>query len=127
MIRTVGVVIVAVAFGIGLYFQGWATVPLVGAIYAVASRRRSAPQDAMLGAMIAAIALLVPQMIMPTFLRLLEKLGSIFPMPGITVLALTVLLMMILAFTSARVALGIVGTRDPRAVRVDPRSVRVGG
>jgi hypothetical protein len=127
MIRMITTLLVAVAFAAGLYFVGWMAVPVVGAIYGAVRRRRSAPSEAMTGAMLASLALLVPQMIMPTFLRLLEKLGSIFPMPGIAVLALTVLLMMILAFTSARVALGIVGTRDPRAVRVAPCSVRVGG
>ena len=126
MMRVAGVLLVAVAFGIGLYFGGWMTVPLVGAIYAVAIRKRRAPADAMLGAMLASLALLVPQMVMPTFSRLLEQLGAIFPMPGIAVLALTVLLFLILAFTSARVALGVVGLREARAVRVDPATVRVG-
>ena len=126
MMRVAGVLLVAVAFAIGLYFGGWVTVPLVGAIFAVAVRRRRAPADAMLGAMLASLGLLVPQAIMPTFSRLLEQLGAIFPMPGIAVLALTVLLFMILAFTSARVALGIVGVREARPVHVDPAAVRVG-
>jgi hypothetical protein len=126
MMRAIGVLLVAVAFGFGLYFQGWITVPMVGAIYAALSRRASAPQDAMAGAMLATLALLVPQMVMPTFSRLLEQLGAIFPMPGIAVLALAVLLLMILAFTSARVAIGVVGTRELGVVRIDPASVRVG-
>ena len=126
MMRVVGVILAAVAFAIGLYFQGWITVPLVGAIYGAGLRRRSAPPDAMVGAMLASLALLLPQAIMPAFPRLLEQLGSIFPMPGIAVLALTVLVHMILAFTSARVAIGVVGVREARVVRVDPATVRVG-
>ena len=123
--RAIGALGVALAFGIGMYFVGWLTVPLIGALYGAVRRHRGAPQDAMLGAMLASLSLLVPQMVMPTFSRLLEQLGAIFPLPGIAVLALTVLLSMVLAFTSARVAIGVVGTRDPRVVGVDPATGRL--
>jgi len=112
MIQAIRVLLLAAAFAFFLYIAGWTTVPLVAAVYGLAVRRRAAPREAMTGAMLASLGLLLPQMLSPAFTLLLGQLGAIFPLPGIAVLGLTVLLYMILAFSSARVATGIVGTRD---------------
>ena len=104
------VVLLAVVLAAGMYVIDWWAVPLIGALYGLLRRSMGAPREAMFGAMIASAGLLVPQALMPTFMRLLEQLGAIFPMPGVAVLGLTVLMAMILAFTSARVAIGVAGT-----------------
>ena len=104
------VVLLAVALAAGIYFIDWWAVPLIGALYGLLFRSIRAPREAMFGALLASVALLLPQALMPTFMRLLEQLGSIFPMPGVAVLGLAVLMAMILAFTSARVAIGVAGT-----------------
>jgi hypothetical protein len=105
--------LLAVAFAAGMHFVDWWAVPLIGAIYGLLIRRARAPREAMFGALLGTVALLLPQALLPAFMRLLEQLGSIFRMPGVAVLGLTVLIAMILAFTSARVAVGVAGTREP--------------
>ena len=66
----------------------------------------------MLGAFIASLVLLSRHMVLPGFGRLLDQLGGIFPVPGLAVVGITLLLAMLLAFTSARVAIGVVGVRQ---------------
>jgi hypothetical protein len=110
--RTIRILLLAGAFGAGLYFVAWWTVPLVAALFALLYRGRTAPSDAMIGALVASLVLLAPRMLYPSFGTLLRQLGQIFPMPGVAVLLLGILLTMVLAFTAARVALGVVGTRS---------------
>ena len=112
--RAIRLLLVAAAFTAGLYFVAWWTVPIIGALYALIRRNRAAPSEAMIGALVASLLLLVPSMTLPAFGTLLEQLGKIFPMPGIGVLGLTLMLFTVLAYTSARVMTGATGTREIR-------------
>lgn len=109
--RALRLLAVTAAFVAGLFFVAWWTVPIVAAASAALSRDKTAPGDATVGAFVASLLLLAPRMLFPAFGTLLRQLGQVFPMPGIAVMLLGVVLTMILAFTSARVMLGVVGTR----------------
>ncbi|MES2522236.1 MAG: hypothetical protein V4617_06015 [Gemmatimonadota bacterium] len=108
--RILRIALLAAAFLGGLYLVAWWTVPLVAGAYALLRRDSLASREAAVGALIATVVLLMRQMLLPAFSTLLSHLGQIFPVPGIVVLGLSLLLAMVLAFTSARVVTGIVGT-----------------
>lgn len=107
-------VLLAAAFVAGLYLVGWWTVPVVAGVYALLRRDVRASREAALAALVATVALLTRQMMLPAFSTLLAHLGQIFPVPGLAVLALSLALAILLAFTSARVVTGIVGTVKTR-------------
>jgi hypothetical protein len=95
----------------GTWFLGWWAVPVVAALYAVGRREMSAPREAGLAAMLAWLVLLIRLKAQPSFATLLAELGQIFPVPGIAVAGLALLLAMVLAVTAARLVIGIVGIR----------------
>jgi len=107
--RALRLLLLVVAFCAGLWFVAWWTVPAIAAAYALVWRRRGAALEAMLAALIAALVLLVRQSTMPGFGPLLSTLSEIFPVPGLAVAGITLLLWMILAYMSARTVAGIVG------------------
>lgn len=111
--RALRLLLLVGVFAGGVYFVAWWTIPIVAALFALVFRDRSAPRDAMLGAMGASLVLLAPRAIRPSFPTLLHQVGQTFPLPGVAVLGVGLLLSMLLAFTAARVALGIVGTGEP--------------
>lgn len=80
---------------------------MVAVLYALLRRHARAPAEAMTGALLASLILLARQMLMPAFTNLLTQMGSIFPVPGIFIFGLTLLMAMVLAFTGARVASGV--------------------
>ena len=110
--RALGVFLVAAVIAVGTWFGGWLAVPLCAIVYAIARRERSAPLDAAAGAALAWLALLLRLAPNHAFGTLLLQLGQIFPAPGLIIVAVTVLLAALLAGTSARVALGVVGIRE---------------
>lgn len=112
--RALRVVLLAIAFVIGLWFVAWWSVPLVGAAYALVWPRRGASFEALLGALLATLLLIARQAMGPAFGALLTALGQIFPVPGIAVAGITLLLMALLAYCGARVMAGLVGIREAR-------------
>lgn len=110
--RVLRMLLLIACFAAGVYFIAWWTVPLVAGLFALLYRGRRAPRDAMLGALSSSLLLLAPRAAVPSFAPLLRQVGQTFPMPGVAVLVLGVLLSMTLAFTAARVVLGIVGSRE---------------
>lgn len=110
--RAVRVIALSAVFVAGLWFTAWWSVPIVGAVYALVWQRRGASFEAMLGAFIATVVLLARQALGPSFGVLLTALGTIFPVPGVAVAGITVLLMVLLAYCGARVMAGLVGVRE---------------
>jgi hypothetical protein len=111
-LRILLLLVLAAAFAAGLLFGAWWTIPAVAALYALVRRARSAPLEAAMAALLATLALLARQMLLPSFGRLLAQLGEVFPVPGTAVAGFTLLLAVTLAFTSARVVVGVAGVRD---------------
>ena len=93
----------------GTMFLGWWAVPVVAAVYALLRRNVSAPREAMLAALIAWLLLLSRMAQFSAFNTLLDRLGKIFPVPGMGVLALALVLAMALAWSAARVVTGEIG------------------
>ena len=96
----------------GTWFAGWMAVPAIAAVYALARRDMRAPREAGLAALLAWLVLLIRLKMQPSFTTLLAELGQIFPVPGIAVAALALLLAIVLAMTAARLVVGIVGMRS---------------
>ncbi len=107
--RALRIVVLAVCFVAGLWFVAWWTIPLIAALYALVTRHRAAALEAMAAALIASLLLLARQLMGPAAGPLLSTLGQVFPIPGLAVAGVTLLLAMILAYTSARVMLGVAG------------------
>ena len=95
----------------GTWFAGWMSVPVLAALFALIRRDLHATRDAGLAALLAWLVLLLRLVIVPSFSTLLDQLGQIFPMPGLAVAALSLLLAVVLAASAARLVLGIVGVR----------------
>lgn len=111
--RILGVVVLIGVFVVGTWLAGWMTVPAIALAYAITRRDVRAPREAGLAALLAWLILLLRLTPDPAFRTLLNQLGQIFPMPGIAVAALTVVLATVLAWSAARVVIGIVGVRTP--------------
>ncbi len=93
--------------GAGTTYVAWWAVPIVAAVYALVRRDVTAPRDAMLAALIAWLLLLARMAQFSAFGTLLDRLGKIFPIPGVGVMALALLLAMTLAWSAARVVTGL--------------------
>ncbi len=106
MKRPLQILLLAALFAAGTLLLGWWTLPIIAAAYALLKRDRTAPRDTMLAATFAWIFLLSRSMSAPAFSTLLERLGRIFPLPGIGVLLLTLVLAMLLSWSAARVITG---------------------
>ena len=96
------VIVLAIVFAITTYFLGWMCVPAVGAVYALAIRKPSAPGEAALGALLGWGVLLARVAMVPAFATLLARLGGIFPITGGGVVVLTLVFAMALAWSAAR-------------------------
>lgn len=107
--RALRLVVLSVLFAAGLWYVAWWTIPVIAAVYALVTRHRAAAWEAMASALIASVILLARQLVGPASIALLSTLGQVFPIPGVAVAGLTLLLAMVLAYTSARVVLGIAG------------------
>ena len=107
-LRTLGIAVVIAAC---TWFGEWWCVPLVGAAYALFRRSSAAPIEAGLGAMLAWAVLFLLNAGQPAFPVLLTRLGGVFPMPGAIVLVIAVLFASLLAWSAARLVLGMTGTR----------------
>ena len=101
-----------VMLGAGTMFLGWWAVPVIAAVYALLRRDITAPREAMLAALIAWLLLLARMAQFGAFTTLLDRLGRIFPMPGMGVFALALLLAMALAWSAARVVTGAAATSE---------------
>ncbi len=112
--RPVRVLALAACFAAATAFVGWWTVPVIAGAYALARRHSLAPREAMFAALIAWIALFARQMTQPSFATLLDRLGKLFPVPGIGVVLLALVLATILAWSAARVVTGVVLARSAR-------------
>ena len=102
------VIILAIVLAVATYLVGWICVPIVGAVYAIAIHKSSAPGEAALAALLAWGALLVRVAVVPAFTTLLERLGGIFPLPGVGVAVLALVFAMALAWSSARLVSAVV-------------------
>lgn len=112
--RAVRILLLAAAFVAGLWFVDWWTIPLFAALHALLWRNRGAGVEAMFAALIATVVLLARQMLGPSFGTLVNTLGQVFPVSGVAVVGITLLLAMLLAYTAARSAIGLAGVRDAR-------------
>ena len=92
----------------GTLFIGWWTVPVIAAVYALLRRNATAPREAMLAALLAWLLLFSRVMSQPAFATLIDRLGKLFSMPGILVLALAFGLVVVLAWSAARAVTGVV-------------------
>ena len=110
--RRLGVFSLILTMTAGWWFGAWWTVPVAAFLYGLVRRARRAPREALIAALIACLALTARWALLPAFPRLLSQLGAIFPMPGIAVMLLGVLLSSLLAYASARVAIGLAGAND---------------
>ena len=99
-----------VMIGAGTMFLGWWAVPVVAGVYALLRRDVTAPREAMLAALIAWLLLLARMAQFSAFGTLLDRLGKIFPMPGMGVFLLALVLAMALAWSAARVVTGVAAT-----------------
>ena len=95
----------------GTWYAGWIAVPVLAAVFALVRRDARAPQEAGVAALLAWLVLLTRTATAPSFGTLLHQLGEIFPMPGLVVALLPLLLAVILAASAARVVVGVVGVR----------------
>lgn len=111
--RALRMVVLTILFAAGLWYVAWWTIPLIAAVYALVTRHRAAAWEATAAALVASAALLAPQLVGPASSALLSTLGQVFPIPGIAVAGVTLLLAMVLAYTSARVVLGVAGRSTP--------------
>ncbi|MEP6832874.1 MAG: hypothetical protein ABJB74_05740 [Gemmatimonas sp.] len=102
------VVALAIVVAVATYFVGWICVPIIGAVYAIAIRRSSAPVESALAALLGWGALLAWVSFLPAFTALLAKLGGIFPLPGVGVAVLTLVFAVALAWSSARIVSAVV-------------------
>ena len=110
--RALNVLPVAIVIAVGTWFGGWLAVPLCATVYAATRRTSRAPTEVAVAAAIAWIALLVRLVPNPAFARLMSQLGQIFPAPGFAVAILAVALASILAFTAARLTVGVTGVHE---------------
>lgn len=99
-----------VMIGAGTMFLGWWSVPVIAAVYALLRRDVTAPREAMLAALVAWLLLLARMSQFTGFNTLLDRLGKIFPMPGMGVFTLALVLAMALAWSAARVVTGVTAT-----------------
>lgn len=100
--RLIRVFAVAIAVAIATWFAGWWAVPLCGAVYALLrAREKGATGEAATGAMLAWAALLAWQASHPAFERLSGALNGLFPVPGVVLMLVAVLLAGLLAGSAA--------------------------
>ncbi len=92
--------------GIATALVGWWTVPVIAGVYALGRRHASAPRESLLAALLAWIVLFSRVAAQPTFSTLLDRLGKLFPIPGVGVLLLALALAAVLAWSAARVVTG---------------------
>ena len=112
VVHTLSTLLLVACLIAGLLYAPWWIVPAIAALHGLLRRVRSAPMEAAVAALLATLLLLVRQIVSPAFGRLLSQLGEIFPVPGAAVVGLSALLAMLLAWSSARVAIGVAGVRD---------------
>ncbi len=99
--------LLAALIAAGTVFLGWWSVPVSCGLYALLRRSSVAPREAMLASLLAWIVLLGRQMQYASFPLLLDRLGKIFPLPGVGVMALTLVLAMALGWSAARVVTAV--------------------
>jgi hypothetical protein len=110
--RIIQILICALIVGSCTWVAGWWAVPAFAAIYAVVRRTNSAPADVAIGTLIAWSALLVIRLLQPGHSVLLARLGAIFPVPGFVVMIIAAMFAMMLAWSTARVVIGLSGVRS---------------
>lgn len=103
----------AIVFAACTWLFGWWCIPIVAAVYPLVRNTSASPVEAGVGAMLAWAALFLINAGAPAFHLLLTRLGGVFPMPGAIVLVIAVLFAGLLAWSAARLVLGIRGFRDP--------------
>lgn len=109
--RVLSLALLALAMGLGTSLVGWLAVPVLAVAYAVKVRSASAPLDAALAAAGAWLVLLLRLTLFPAFGTLLSQLGQLFPVPGVAVAAVALALAALLAWSAARLTLGVTGFR----------------
>jgi hypothetical protein len=102
------VALLAAAFALGTWILGWWAVPLLGAAWGIVQRGRPRFAAAFVAAALAWAALLAFDALGGALGRLSTVLGGIFMLPGVALLAVTLLYAALLAGCAAQVA-GTVG------------------
>jgi hypothetical protein len=108
-IISLGLLAFAMALSTGLI--GWMAVPTLALMYAAKVQSDRAAIDAALAAAAAWLVLLLRMAAFPAFGTLLKQLGQLFPVPGVAVAGLTLALAALLAWSAARMTLGLIGMR----------------
>lgn len=108
---TLRMAVLVVAVAAGTHFIGWSAVPIVAAIAAVVRRRPELPGQMALAAALAWGGLLGWRATSPAFTTLLDRLGGVFPAPGWVLAIVAVLFAAVLAWSTARVTVGLLGVR----------------
>ncbi len=110
--RMMSLGLLALAMALGTSLIGWMAVPVLALGYATKVRTERAAVDAAIAAAAAWLVLLLRMAAFPAFGTLLTQLGQLFPVPGIAVAALAVALAALLAWSAARLTLGLTGIRS---------------
>lgn len=112
MNRVLRVIALVLVFAAGTLLLDWSTVPVIASVFALVRRERGATVEAMMGAVVAWLLLIGRQATAPAFGSLLTALGGIFPAPGVVLILVTLVLAALLAWSAARLSLGLVGVRS---------------
>lgn len=110
--RYVAVLLLSLLMIGGTWYAGWIAVPILAAVFALVRRDARAPREAGVAALLAWLVLLTRTATAPSFGTLLHHLGEIFPMPGLVVAVLPLLLAVLWAASAARLVVGVVGVRE---------------
>jgi hypothetical protein len=110
--KPLAMLLLAALLNAGTMLLGWWSVPVLAAVYALLRPDPRAPREAMIAALLAWLVLFARLTTHSTFGTLLDRLGRIFPLPGLGVLVLALLLAMALAWSAARVTIGVAGTSE---------------
>jgi len=110
--KPLSLLLLAALLAAGTMLLGWWSVPAIAAVYALLRRDVRAPREALVAALLAWLALFARVMQYGAFSTLLDRLGKIFPMPGPGVVALALVLAMLLAWSAARLTIGVVGVSN---------------
>ena len=111
----VRILLLTVLAAAGTWLIGWWAVPLIALLYALYRREGVAPTEVAVATMLAWSALILVNVGAPAFRILVARLGGVFPVPGAVVLLVSVLFAGLLAWSCARVVLGVVGLTPRRA------------
>jgi hypothetical protein len=101
MKKVIRYVLLAEAFAVATYAVGWWSVPIVGAGWALLTGERHAARNSALCAAAGWGTLLLLDAIRGPVATMAEQLGIVFKIPGVGLIALTLLFAALLAWSAA--------------------------